>query len=485
MQKIYFILGVVFLTVGNLAAQITNDPTVSRKSQSDTYINKIEITDNQTIVSMKYVSKTAQEMIDELIRTNPEAEKELRRMDDATRRKAIQQYIDKNENTIAFQSSSYLLTRDRKKYKFLRASNIPVSPQKLKTEPGKSYYFTVYFEKLPPGYESVDIVESEVANDGNLSYWNFFGVEVNNPGVSGSRPSPTPSEPNKVPSVGGVRISLTGRVLDATNDKPIAAKIVCIARRSNRVYDSLYTSRSGNYEFVIAPDNYLYEISAEGYETREEDFDLSQFKTSRTITRDFYLNLAKMTNGVPPSGVPPSGVPPNRVPPVVENKTEPAQETIPGRAPDIVVVNPKPKQEQKAEPAPTEEAKPAPLELPKKPAPVVVNENTFRLDKVYFKVGEAVILPNSYDQLEGVAEMMKEKPEMRIQLEGHTDNQGDSKLNQKLSLERAFKVREYLMTNGIDGKRIGFTGYGDTRPIAPNNNEENRRKNRRVEFKIL
>ena len=75
--------------------------------------------------------------------------------------------------------------------------------------------------------------------------------------------------------------------------------------------------------------------------------------------------------------------------------------------------------------------------------------------------------------------------ELKIQIEGHTDNRGRKEANKKLSLDRAFKVREYLLNKGIAGDRIKFKGYGDTRPVVTNDNEENRKLNRRVEYKIL
>jgi len=109
----------------------------------------------------------------------------------------------------------------------------------------------------------------------------------------------------------------------------------------------------------------------------------------------------------------------------------------------------------------------------------------FKLDKVYFNLGDATVLPESYDQLNQLADYLKNNPKLKIQIEGHTDNRGDADANKKLSLDRAYKVREYLVNKGIPGERIKFKGYGDTRPVVTNDKEENRRLNRRVEYKIL
>ena len=96
-----------------------------------------------------------------------------------------------------------------------------------------------------------------------------------------------------------------------------------------------------------------------------------------------------------------------------------------------------------------------------------------------------VILENSFEQLNLLAVYLSENKGLKIQIEGHTDNQGDPTQNKKLSLERAYNVREYLVKKGIDGKRIKFVGYGDTKPVAENTSEEARKSNRRVEYKIL
>jgi outer membrane protein OmpA-like peptidoglycan-associated protein len=104
---------------------------------------------------------------------------------------------------------------------------------------------------------------------------------------------------------------------------------------------------------------------------------------------------------------------------------------------------------------------------------------------VYFQIGESNVLPESFEQLDNLVTYLKENFNLKIQIEGHTDNQGDSKANKKLSLERAYNVREYLVSKGIAGKRIKFVGLGDVQPISANDTEESRKLNRRVEYKII
>jgi outer membrane protein OmpA-like peptidoglycan-associated protein len=108
-----------------------------------------------------------------------------------------------------------------------------------------------------------------------------------------------------------------------------------------------------------------------------------------------------------------------------------------------------------------------------------------RLNNVFFKTNEAVLLPESRRELDRLARLLKENPAMVIEVAGHTDSQADDAFNQKLSEARAKAVVDYLLTAGIAAGRMQSKGYGETRPIAPNATEEGRAMNRRVEFTIL
>ena len=110
---------------------------------------------------------------------------------------------------------------------------------------------------------------------------------------------------------------------------------------------------------------------------------------------------------------------------------------------------------------------------------------TFRLENVLFHRGTTNLIDSSFVELDQVAQMMTDNPGIEIELGGHTDNRGSSRLNMKLSRERVERVKQYLVEKGIDADRIEGKGYGGSRPIASNKNEETRRLNRRVEFTIL
>lgn len=115
--------------------------------------------------------------------------------------------------------------------------------------------------------------------------------------------------------------------------------------------------------------------------------------------------------------------------------------------------------------------------------PLRVGE-TVRLENVMFRQSTAVLLEESNEALDEVVSLMQENPEMEILVTGHTDNQGSSKANIKLSRERVEAVKNYLISRGVSENRIEGKGYGPTRPIASNASEETRKLNRRVEFTI-
>lgn len=122
---------------------------------------------------------------------------------------------------------------------------------------------------------------------------------------------------------------------------------------------------------------------------------------------------------------------------------------------------------------------PAPEEPSDRPKPGLV------LQGVNFDTGKASLRPESFAQLDGVVEYMAHKKSARIEISGHTDNVGNPKTNKALSEKRAEACRDYLVSKGIAPDRIEAVGVGDEQPIAPNDSEEGRQKNRRIEAKEL
>ncbi len=112
-------------------------------------------------------------------------------------------------------------------------------------------------------------------------------------------------------------------------------------------------------------------------------------------------------------------------------------------------------------------------------------DKPFILAGVEFDTGKATIRPDSFSRLDSVVEFMAHKKDARIEISGHTDNVGNPKANKTLSEQRAQACRNYIVSKGIDKKRLAAVGFGDEHPIAPNDSEEGRQKNRRIEAKEL
>jgi len=108
-----------------------------------------------------------------------------------------------------------------------------------------------------------------------------------------------------------------------------------------------------------------------------------------------------------------------------------------------------------------------------------------RLDKLIFGLGKANITEASYEELDELVAMLNANQNMEIQLEGHTDFRGNEKLNMKLSEDRVDAVKDYLVGKGIDKRRIKTKAFGGTKPLSRGSDAESRRKNRRVEVRIL
>ena len=105
----------------------------------------------------------------------------------------------------------------------------------------------------------------------------------------------------------------------------------------------------------------------------------------------------------------------------------------------------------------------------------------FVLKGVNFDTGSANLRHDSALRLDLVVDFMKRRKSAVVEISGHTDTTGNAKTNKTLSLKRAQACRDYLISNGIEGKRITAVGYGGERPTVPNDSDENRQKNRRIE----
>lgn len=332
-------------------------------------------------------------------------------------------------SSISFEPKSYL-NGNGKRFKYIKSIGIPETPENMTVNPGQKYRFTVYFEKLEPGIETFNLIEGKNSSQSTYQYWNFYGVHINNPLVKKA----TPTAPN---DNGEIAITIKGKLFDAKTNKPISGKVSYRFDYDAQKSDSVKTNNFGEYLFKIKPDSYTFIATAKGYEDGQESMDFSKSTKNQQFSQNIYLN------------------------PIVEKPIK------------------------KTETPKIEEPKIEPVEVLKESPITKIEDNKFRLNNFIFNLGEATFSPESTDQVDALLKMLKEDPKMKIRLEGHTDNVGDPDKNKRLSLERAYNVREYLISKGVAGNRIQFKGYGDTKPIADNNTEEGRKMNRRVEFVIL
>lgn len=132
-------------------------------------------------------------------------------------------------------------------------------------------------------------------------------------------------------------------------------------------------------------------------------------------------------------------------------------------------------------------APPPPPKPKEKPKRVEVKDNKIEIhEKIQFELAKANIKAESHDLLNEIAQVIKDNPHIKkIAIEGHASSDGNDDFNMKLSDDRSKSVMKYLVEHGIDEKTLTAKGYGETKPIADNETEEGRIKNRRVEFNII
>jgi len=109
-------------------------------------------------------------------------------------------------------------------------------------------------------------------------------------------------------------------------------------------------------------------------------------------------------------------------------------------------------------------------------------EGRIALHGILFDLDQATLKQESSQQLQHIVTLLLQYPDLQLEVQGHTDDQGDDAYNMDLSQRRAEAVRDYLRLFGIDGSRLTPKGYGETAPVAANETEAGRAENRRVEL---
>ena len=115
----------------------------------------------------------------------------------------------------------------------------------------------------------------------------------------------------------------------------------------------------------------------------------------------------------------------------------------------------------------------------------IKQNKSYNFNNIRFAYNSAELKSGSIPVLNSILKTLKDNPQMVIEIRGHTDNIGSAEYNLKLSQKRAEKVKEYFVKNGITDIRLKTRGYGVSKPVASNDTEAGRAKNRRTEFYII
>ena len=240
-------------------------------------------------------------------------------------------------------------------------------------------------------------------------------------------------------------VLVRGRVLDARTNQPIAnAEMRYEQLPAGKEVGRLRLGGAGTYEIALpAGQQYGFRAEAPGYLAASNNLDLSATTTYAERTQDlFLLPLAEPVEAAAA-----------RVASLQLDSSAPA---APGQLKTVAVA--------------------------------AAVEDKITLHNLFFVQGKPVLLPTSFPELNRLAETLAAHPALQIRLDGHTDNTGDAKdpkPNQILSEQRAAAVRDYLVRQRIALVRLSTRGYGGSQPVAPNDSEAHKARNRRVEFVIV
>ena len=282
------------------------------------------------------------------------------------------------------------------------------------------------------------------------------------------------------------------KALDTKNKQPIPNVKLKLTDEANQSVTAKFAIETQDFQANLLPDKkYSMEVEAPGYEVYAETVDVSALASATDFKRDIFMVKKEVEKKSEPKPEPKK-----EEPKPVEKKPEPIK--APEKQVEVAVTTPEKPVEKKLEPAPKK--------VEKKEEKVYVDNATvitdedfkvkveifenlgvgkrFRLSNLYFEQSSSQIKPQSFPQLDKLVNTMKLNPKVKLEIVGYTDNNGDPRLNLALSHFRATVVSNYLFNKGVAANRIKAIGKGQDEPIAPNDTEENRTKNRRVEFVI-
>ncbi len=412
-----------------LAQYVTVTPRVDDVNDNDVSIQRVELTDEYTIIYMKFQrgKETAQ----------PRDNRQSWPIPIPMPGRGNTQ-PDYDGSSIGFQPDSRLyVNQGEKSFKLIRAENIPPETRRP-VSPGERVDFVAYFERIDPGYTVFDLFECKdyVRGMSKITCFNFWGVHITNPkkkdayaqraprpepapkprytprtspGVSTPRAdAPTPKAEPAAPEPTPASVAINGVTRNAKTKKPVVAtvtyQLISGAETAENKPGSVQSGQlSGSYKIPGAQRGvYALTVSSDGY--------FSQTDTLATNRIDVMRNF------------------------------------------DLV-----------------------PIEVGTK----------LTLKKIYFDASKYDLKSESFPELDRLVSVMQNNPRLKIKLEGHTDTVGDFDANVELSRNRVNAVKQYLVSQGISAGRIDTVGYGPSRPIDTNRGLKERPENRRVEMVVV
>jgi outer membrane protein OmpA-like peptidoglycan-associated protein len=309
---------------------------------------------------------------------------------------------------------------------------------------GKTLYFS---SNGHPGFGAHDIFMSRKRDDGSWSEPVNLGSPINSTGddefltipakgdkiffasqrenLKGSLDIYEAALPGSVRPLPGALI--TGIVIDKKTRKPLGAKLEITDLAKDEIKAEYHTNdETGEFQISLpAGKNYGITATAPHYAFYSNNYSVSDSAEFKEVRYEIALTRIDIDSNL--------------------NAKTP-NETTPGKLPDTTVV---------------------------------------ALNNIFFDFNKAVLRKESITELRHMIKFMHEYPKLQVEISGHTDSVGTAEVNRKLSQERADAVREYLVSHGIPALRVTAKGYGASRPVAPNDTEEGRQRNRRTEFRII
>ena len=246
-----------------------------------------------------------------------------------------------------------------------------------------------------------------------------------------------------LPICQSAKASLEGLVLDAATRQPVVSATVMGVETSGKQIQSRFTQKDGSFRLELGTkEPFTVVVRAQSYIPYNEAMNFSDGRVNRRTGKIILLQRA----GVP---------------------------TTPAAATSVIATARKP----------TAPPKTTPIATPAKP--LTRADPSVALRAIQFSQSTAEMLPEAQTDLDRLLTFLRSDPTVRIELAGHTDNQGDLDQNVSLSRQRAETVKSFLVNKGIAPDRVFTKGYGGTRPVATNNYEKSRILNRRVEMRVI